>query len=160
MKQVFLTLFFYGILLGCKEKSSKIVTPTEPTFTKEAEGYLVKANGDTIHKLDIEIADDDFQRETGLMYRNSMADNQGMLFVFPSEEYRSFYMKNTRIPLDIIYLDENYKAVDFVENVSPMNEKSLPSQVPAQYVLEINGNLSEKLTFEIGDKLVLSDSKN
>lgn len=157
MKHLVILIFLTGLFFSCKEQSSKIVTPADPIFTKEAEGYLIKANGDTLQLLDIEIADDDFQRETGLMYRNSMQDNQGMLFIFPKEEYRSFYMKNTRIPLDLIFLDENYIAVDFQENVAPMSEMSLPSKVPAQYVLEINANLSEKLTFEIGDRLVLQN---
>lgn len=141
-------------LTGCKdEKLNKSISTAEVTFTKEAELLLLKPTGDTIQQLDIEIADSDYERETGLMYRDSMKNNQGMLFVFENEKPRYFYMKNTHIPLDIIYLDANKTIVNIIENAEANNESSLPSQKPAKYVLEIKAGLSNEWNLESGDKI-------
>lgn len=148
------------VLISCKEEK-KNIKPTEITFKKEGELTLYKSITDTIiSKLDIEIADTEYDVQTGLMYRNSMAENQGMLFVFPSMRERFFYMKNTRIPLDLIYLDNNKLIVSFQENANPLDESSLPSEVPAQYVLEVNAGLAEKWLLEIGDRMEFLDQQN
>jgi len=147
------------IFISCVEEK-KNIKPIEITFKKEGELTLYKSTVDTIiSKLDIEIADTDYDVQTGLMYRNSMAENQGMLFVFPTMRERFFYMKNTRIPLDLIYLDNNKLIVSFQENASPLNESSLPSKVPAQYVLEVNAGLAEKWLLEIGDRMEFIDQQ-
>jgi uncharacterized membrane protein (UPF0127 family) len=140
-------------LSACKEQK-KDITPIEVSFTKEGSLTIYKAATDSIvARLDIEIADTDYDVQTGLMYRNSMQKTQGMLFVFPTMRERFFYMKNTRIPLDLIYLDNNKHIVSFQENATPFDEASLPSRVPAQYVLEINAGLSEKWLLEVGDRI-------
>ena len=145
------------LIFSCKDTPSPNKTIAEPVFKKEAEAYLIKSTGDTITNLDLEVADDDYTRETGLMFRNSMKDHQGMLFVFPKEEYRSFYMKNTRMSLDLLFLDANYKIVDFQEHAQPLDESPLPSKIPAKYVLELNAGLTKKLLLEVNDKLVLQE---
>ena len=134
-----------------KQKTSGSIAPSEIAFTKEGELSLFKSDGSFIRKIDIEIADDDYQRETGLMHRSSLKESQGMLFVFDQEEPRGFYMKNTLITLDIIYLNKDGVIVSFAENAQPEDLTTLPSQVPAQYVLEINGGLSEEWVLEVGD---------
>jgi len=90
------------------------------------------------------------------MHRGSMENNQAMLFIFPNIQMRSFYMKNTIIPLDIIYLDENKKVVSIQKNAKPMDETSLPSSAPAKYVLEINGGLSDELNIVEGDSIAFT----
>lgn len=148
------------VIFSCK-KEQKVIKPTEIAFKKEGELTLYKSTSDSIiTKFDIEIADTAYDVETGLMYRSSMKDNQGMLFVFPTMRQRSFYMKNTEIPLDIIYLDNDNFIVSFQENAKPLDESSLPSQVPAQYVLEINAGLAEKWLLEIGDRMEFVDNQN
>lgn len=150
-----LFLFFFGILFtGCKsEPEENESIETEPiVFTKEAELYLIKAEGDTIQKIDIEIADNDYERETGLMYRESMEEKQGMLFVYDTEAPRSFYMKNTYFPLDLVFYDSDSTAVSFQENTEPLSEDNLPSGEAVQYILELNGGLIEKWNIETGDK--------
>lgn len=143
-------------IASCKE-DKKAVKPVVITFKKEGELTLKKAESDSIIKsIDIEIADDDYQTQTGLMYRNSMEKNQGMLFVFPDEQYHSFYMKNTKIPLDIIYIGADKKIVSIQKNAQPMDDSSLPSNAPAQYVLEINAGLSDAWNLEVGDKIEYS----
>ena len=149
-----------AITISSCKKEQKVIKPTLVTFKKEGELTLYKSTSDSIiTKLDIEIADTDYDVETGLMYRTSMKDNQGMLFVFPTMRQRSFYMKNTQIPLDLIFLNNDNFIVSFQENAKPLDESSLPSQVPAQYVLEINAGLAEKWLLEIGDRMEFVDNQ-
>ena len=139
---------------SCKENSgNQTIAPTEISFKKEGELTLSKSDGTFIRKIDVEFAEDDYERETGLMHRSTLKDSQGMLFTFEQEEQRAFYMKNTLIALDIIYLNKDGVIVSFAENAKPEDLTPLPSQVPAQYVLEIKGGLSEDWVLEIGDKI-------
>ncbi|MEO1032019.1 MAG: DUF192 domain-containing protein [Bacteroidota bacterium] len=137
-----------------KEKKSKTEDKVIVSFKKEGLLELKKAVSDSIIKtLDIEIADNDYETQTGLMYRTELGIQQGMLFIFPDVQMRSFYMKNTKIPLDIIYIDEDKRIVSFQKNAKPFDERSLPSEVPAKYVLEINAGLSDEWQLEVGDKI-------
>lgn len=142
-----------GFSQSCKEdKSNTIVKEFKIEFKKEGELQLKKAETDSIlATLDIEIADDEYTTQTGLMYRKQMASNHGMLFIFPDVNYRAFYMKNTEIPLDIIYIAEDKSIVSIQKNAQPMNETSLPSEAPAKYVLEVNAGLSDQWNLEKGD---------
>lgn len=159
MKNLLTLLVLVLVFTSCKEET-KTIKPTKISFKKEGELTLYKSTNDSIiAKLDIEIADTAYDTETGLMYRDSMEENQGMLFVFPSMQLRSFYMKNTRIPLDIIYLNAEKNIVSFQENAKPLDESSLPSQVPAKYVLEVNAGLAEKWLLEIGDRMEYTDNQ-
>lgn len=152
-----LSAFFilvFALALSCKNDKPKTSSKVEISFKKEGVLQLKKTTTDSIIKtLDIEIADDDYQTQTGLMYRTKLGNNQGMLFIFPDTDYRSFYMKNTKIPLDIIYIDDNKTIVSFQKNAKPFDEKALPSNAPAKYVLEINAGLSDKWAIEIGDTI-------
>lgn len=144
------------ILTSCKE-DKKVIKPIEIKFKKEGELSLFKSTSDSlIAKFDIEIADDEYETQTGLMHRKSMTNNNAMLFIFPDMQMRAFYMKNTYIPLDIIYLDKDSLIVSIQENAKPLDETSLPSGVPAQYVLEINGGLSQQWSIAVGDKMVFT----
>ena len=87
------------------------------------------------------------------MYRTGMEDNQGMLFIFPDARERSFYMKNTQIGLDIIFINSEKRIVSFHKNARPYDATSLPSVEPAQYVLEIKAGLSNRWNLEIGDRV-------
>lgn len=152
-----LSLFFLASLLvlscnGDKDQEA-IDTGDRFEFTKEGELSLINPEGDTLKKIDIEIADNTYERETGLMHRESMEEHQGMLFIFNSEGQRSFYMKNTLIPLDIIYYSGDSTAVKIYENTTPMDETSLPSEEPAQYVLEINAGLVNQWGIALDDKI-------
>ncbi|MFV9550178.1 DUF192 domain-containing protein [Algibacter sp. PT7-4] len=140
------------LFTNCKE-NKKVIKQTEVTFTKEGELSIYKVADSTKITLDIEIADTDFDIETGLMYRNSMKNTQGMLFVFNDEQERYFYMKNTKIPLDLIYINANKSIVSFLKNAKPFDESSLPSNAPAKYVLEINAGLVDTWKINIGDRV-------
>ncbi|SRX54477.1 DUF192 domain-containing protein [Aequorivita sp. CIP111184] len=159
MKKILVSAAIAGSILtfyNCKDNTnseSKSLTK-EIKFTNEGELYLLKAESDSIiTKLDIEIADDEYSTQTGLMYRHSMAENQGMLFVFNDSRQRSFYMKNTEIPLDILYFNSEKEIISIQKNAKPFDETSLPSDAASQYVLEVNAGLSDKWKLEKGDKI-------
>jgi len=141
------------LILGCSNRSKKIITTTEPQFKAEGILYVTRQTDTLLHKLIIEVADTPYERETGMMYRSSMKKHQGMLFVFNKEAQRSFYMKNTEIPLDIIYLNKNLEVVSIIHNAEPMNEQSLSSKVPAQFVLELLAGQSNALGLLVGDQV-------
>jgi uncharacterized membrane protein (UPF0127 family) len=157
-KMTFLSLLILGgFFVGCEDRQTekKRVSTATVEFKKEAEVYLTKANGDTLQQLEIELADDDYERQTGLMYRTKMSRNRGMLFIFPNEQPRAFYMKNTHIPLDLIFLNSQNKIINISRNATPESLESIPSNAPAQYVLEINAGLSDEWNIEVGDSLIL-----
>ena len=142
------------IIHACKNEPKKIIKTEEVTFTKEGELSIVKAEKDSLLvKLDIEIAESEYETQTGLMYRQGMEDDQGMLFVFTNEAMHSFYMKNTEFELDLIFIKSDTTIGSFQENAQPLSENGLSSQVPVQFVLEVNAGLSEKWQLEIGDKI-------
>lgn len=155
MRTLFTILFISVLLLqSCKTESKKEIKTEAISFTKEGVLTILKQETDSIlTHLDIEIAESEYETQTGLMYRESMKDNQGMLFIFPDVAMHSFYMKNTQIALDIIYIDENLKIASFQKDAQPFNETGLSSKVPVKYVLEINAGLSEKLELDIGDTI-------
>lgn len=158
----FLIFLFFGNvtlqLTSCKEeRKTSEVKKIEVKFTKEGELKLKKATSDSLlASLDIEIADDEYSTQTGLMYRKSMNNNQGMLFIFSDVDYRAFYMKNTEIPLDIIFIAEDKTIVSIQKNAQPMNETSLPSEAPAKYVLEVNAGMSDEWSLSKGDRIEFS----
>lgn len=146
-----------GLLLACKDKPNKVIKTEPITFKKEGELRIFKSKTDSVlTQLDIEIADSDYETQTGLMYRSSMADSQGMFFMFPDEAMHSFYMKNTEFPLDLIFIRQNKTIASFQENAQPFNESSLSSKVPIQYVLEVNTGMVKKWGLQVGDSIVFN----
>ncbi len=111
------------------------------------------------HRFSIEVAADDASREHGLMDRTSMPADHGMLFVFPDSEIRTFWMKNTLIPLDMLFFDSNRRLVTLLHDVPPCKADPCPiypSTAPARYVLELNAGTAAKLGVRIGDVLTFS----
>jgi uncharacterized membrane protein (UPF0127 family) len=106
--------------------------------------------------FDVEIADSDEERSKGLMFRDSLGINNGMLFVFDKEDIYDFWMKNTKIPLDIIWLNKEKEVVYTHKNTPPCPENVCFSIVPSKkalYVLELNSGVIEKIDLSINDKL-------
>ncbi len=134
---VYSWLQFSGKPLEIKE--SKISAPAGPVFTQEGTLYFFdKASRDTLTNLTIEIADNETDITQGLMWRHTMADSCGMLFLFAGEEPRSFWMKNTYLPLDIIFINNYQQIVSIARNTEPLTLTSIPSAAPARYVVEVN----------------------
>jgi len=125
-----------------------------PALAAEAEREdLVIATDNGEHNFAVEIADDDRERALGLMYRREMAADEGMLFDFVTEQPASFWMRNTYIPLDMLFIKADGTIASIAERTTPLSEKSVPSKGPVRYVLEINGGLSDTLGIEAGDKV-------
>jgi len=115
--------------------------------------------------FEVELAVSFEEKKTGLMFRDSLEAGKGMLFVFDKEDIRSFWMKNTLIPLDIIWIDDKSEVVYISSNAQPClpaqadkegNCPGISSDKNAKYVLEINGGIAEKIGVKIGDKVDLS----
>lgn len=109
-------------------------------------------------ELNVEIADDSSERSTGLMYRESLPSNSGMLFIFPREGIYSFWMKNTKIPLDIIWIDKSFQVVHIEQDAQPCLElvcKKYISQESASYVLETNAGWVKRAEVEIGSRVTI-----
>ena len=108
-------------------------------------------------RFSVELAETRDKQSLGLMFRDSMPADHGMLFIFPNEAPRSFWMKNTLIPLDIIYFSEELKLVS-VANAKPCRVEQCPpypSKGPAKYVLELNSGRASELGLEAGDVMTL-----
>lgn len=132
-------------LMGCVPAAAQVSTP----------------NGDVIS---VELALTQEQRMQGLMYRTSLPENSGMLFVFDSAQPLSFWMKNTLIPLDVLFLDEKGTIVT-IHTMEPCPDEepqcpSYPSEVPAQYGLELNAGRAKELGLEVGDQLKIQGIKS
>ena len=109
-------------------------------------------------RFNVELATSQEEQALGLMFREELAEDTGMLFIFPAEGMRSFWMRNTRIPLDIFYFDADLKLVSVSENARPCKTRSCPSypsKGPARYVLELNAGKAAELGVEPGDVLEL-----
>ncbi len=124
------------------------------SFTKEGELSFINSKGELISQLSIEIADDDEQRITGLMFRDKMEENQGMLFIFPYEAPQSFWMKNTILPLDIIFVSAKMEIVKIHKNTIPYSEQSYSSVRPSQYVVEVNAGYTDRYGIKEGDRII------
>lgn len=96
--------------------------------------------------LNAEIADTPEKRQLGLMYREKLNEKSGMLFVFPEENYHAFWMKNMKFPIDIIWINGNYKIVHIEKDAQPCRElcKSYYPKYTAKYVLEVSANFTER----------------
>lgn len=120
----------------------------------------VHIQGDQVKaQFSVEIADDPAERAVGLMNRTSMPRSAGMLFIFEKVGPVSFWMRNTLIPLDILYFDENGVLLNIAHMATPHDETALPSDGNAKYVLEINGGLAKRLRIKPGSQLLHADLK-
>ena len=101
--------------------------------------------------LRAEVADTPAKRVLGLQYRNELADDQGMLFLFPSATTQSFWMKNTPLPLDMIFISSDLKIVGIIHQAVPFSTTTLSVPAPSQFVLEIKGGISQRSGIEVGN---------
>lgn len=145
---VILAIVIVIIINSNKETST---TDSEYQFHKEGELVILDSNKVIKKKIDIEIADTEYDRELGLMFRKEMSDEQGMLFIFPVEDELSFWMRNTYIPLDMIFINTQKRIITIHKNTIPLSEGSYRSSAPAKYVLEVNGGFTDRYQIKEGD---------
>lgn len=114
--------------------------------------YYLTVKGKTIK---VEIAADEESRDRGLMFRDSLPPDSGMLFIFPEEDIRDFWMKNTQLPLSIAYITANGLILN-IKDMQPLSLDSVNSEAPAQYALEMNQGWFNKNNIKAGDTIIFS----
>ncbi len=148
-KGIFLSLFFVGFLfcfifvLGCEKTNNA---------DEIEEKVIITINN---NKIIAEVADEPLEREIGLMNRTSLGKNKGMLFVFEQENPVAFWMKDTLIPLDIIFANKDMEIVEISENLQPCKEAPCPTfkAYPVKYALEVNAGYAKEKGIKTGDRL-------
>lgn len=155
MKKIILALGLVSLMISCDKKEPNISeenNKVEIEFTRDGELEFLNENGEPFKKIDIEIAETDNRRARGLMDRSQMDEDKGMLFIFGDDEIRrhTFYMKNTRIPLDIMYFSKDSVLINIARNAQPgadseMNGGSVAAAASdSKFVVEINGGLADQ----------------
>ena len=121
-------------------KKEKIVI--ENKLSKNKEFFLV------------ELAKNEYEKKKGLQCKKYLKKNEGMLFIWSDEDYRNFWMKNTAIPLDLIFINSKFEIVDIYFNATPFSKKLIRSQKRAKFVLELNVGVFKELGFDVGDRII------
>jgi uncharacterized membrane protein (UPF0127 family) len=145
MKKARLFYFFLILFLGCGNKEGIVEVRV-----------LSGQTGNELGSFKAELADDAGERSMGLMFRNKLGANQGMLFVFSEDSLSPFWMQNTLIPLDIIFVDAEKKIVSLVAQAQPQTTEPRSPAGPYRYVLEIPGGRAAALGIQAGDRLDFS----
>jgi uncharacterized membrane protein (UPF0127 family) len=147
-------LFVQNPLKHATKNNKGTVKTIENKFTMEGELFFLDKTGrDTIKTIAIEIADTEYDKQTGLMHRYSMPDSLGMLFIFEKEEPQSFWMKNTYISLDIIFLNKDMEITTIQKHTEPLTEWPIPSDKPAKYIIEVNAGFCDMHNINNGVKV-------
>jgi uncharacterized membrane protein (UPF0127 family) len=123
----------------------------EPQFYKEGEMAFTNTAKDTIKVVDIEIADNDQERTQGMMYRSSMSFDRAMLFIMEYEREQSFWMRNTKMSLDIMYVNGEMEIVTIYKHTQPFSESPIPSFERAKYVVETSAGFCDKFGIQEGN---------
>lgn len=131
-------------------RSSARGAPAAAADTTEGPGLTTLRIGDV--EARVEVADEPSERERGLMYRDSLPEDTGMLFVYPSQRTLSFWMRNTKIALDIAYVDQRGYIVD-IQRMEPQSDELHESAAPAMYAVEMAAGWFEEHGVEVGDRV-------
>jgi uncharacterized protein len=140
---------------GCSSNAHR-KPKDEPAFRHDGNlDFLRPVAGSTepevLASIAIEVADDPIEQSRGLKYRSSMEEYQGMLFVFFREGPQSFWMQDTKISLDILFVNEALQIVHIADNTVPYSEESIPSRKPARYVVEVLAGFCQRHGIRPGD---------
>jgi len=142
----FLSFLFLFQFVACNKTSSWANAET-------IGARISNGDGTSSPELTLELALTNQQRQVGLMYRKSMPETTGMLFVFPNNAKRSFWMKNTYLALDMIFINDNLIVDSIVHNATPLTTTQRVSKGPAKYVVEVRGGLAGKWGIVPGSRL-------
>lgn len=129
-----------------------LVFVTEPALAAERQTLEI-ASKTGVHAFSVEMATTEAERQQGLMYRKSLPEGQGMLFDFQRDQEVGFWMRNTYIPLDMIFIRGDGRIWRIAENTEPLSEKIVPSNGPVRAVLEVIGGTARKLGIAPGDRV-------
>ena len=135
-----------------KPGTSTATASSEPQFKEEGSLRFLSAEGNNeIRNIKIELADTEAERARGMMHRKSIPTDTGMLFRMETLKPQSFYMRNTYVSLDIIFIDENKKIVNIAKETVPLTETNVSSTGPAKYVLEVAAGYTAAYGIKAGD---------
>ncbi len=137
-KLIILAILSIGLACSNSESNNSSDQPKGRTITIESELTFLDNDGNELTTLDIAIADDQMERSQGLMDVRQMGQNEGMLFIFDNEQPQSFWMANTPLSLDIMYVSADSTIVRIYPDTTPFSEATLPSGYPSKYVVETN----------------------
>lgn len=144
-KIIVINLFTAFFILFSQNSHSQEKFPT---------GKLTVKTQDTSNDFDIELALDDSHRQYGLMFRTNLPEMNGMLFIYEEKKRISMWMKNTFIPLDILFIDDDGKIIRIAKSQQPRSLSLIRSGGEAKAVLELNGGLTDKLNIAVGDEII------
>jgi uncharacterized membrane protein (UPF0127 family) len=123
-------------------------------FAQAAELQTLEIASKTgVHAFQVELAITPEEKERGLMFRRELPDGQGMLFDFQTDQNVAFWMKNTLIPLDMLFIRGDGRILRIAENTEPLSERNIPSGGPVRAVLEVIGGTAKKLGIAPGDRV-------
>jgi hypothetical protein len=142
-----------AIIAMPKKSQDTVSNSTTPMFKKQGALTFIGKNTRPIMKIDIEISDNDSKREVGLMGRPTMEERQGMLFIFEQAQFQSFWMHNTILPLDMLFIDASGEIKTIHKNTTPFSDQTYQSTVPVIYVLEVMGGFTDKYNVAVGDHI-------
>lgn len=153
---IFCIILIFGLSAFCDKSSLNLA------FYEKKDGVFYKnneENHDVIFKeVNLFIADTPNKRLRGLMFVKKLDENKGMIFIFDREDDLRFWMKNTFIPLDLVFLDKNFNIIGIVKNATPLYDKKLEN-IPtygvkgkSKYVIELNAFFTDKYNIHVGDK--------
>jgi len=141
--------YYFILLVACVGFSISTYCAFGQTLTKGT--VAVYNNGDNKScEFLVEFAVTPMELSRGLMFRESLAANAGMFFIFQDESIRKFWMKDTRVPLDIIFINSSFKVIDVHYHAKPMDTTTIVSKVPARYVLEIKAGIASSCKIQTG----------
>lgn len=177
MNKALLFVVFLGVAFDVYARPLDVQTAVEmkqkndlgafqtPSDLKENSAYAfsyrdcyIQTGGKMIH-LNVEVADTPALQATGLMFRTSLAPNKGMLFIAPQDRMWHMWMKNTLIPLDMIFIDNDGKVVKIVSDTRPQDLTLVSSDEPVRAVLEIGGGQAKNLGISVGNTVHLAPAK-
>ncbi len=146
-------IFAFAVFMIINTFFSDKKNDNEFMFKKDGVLTFFDSTDNILAKIDIQTANTDFDRQLGLMFRKSMSENQGMLFIFPQESVQSFWMRNTYISLDMIFVNTDKKIITIHKNTKTLSDQSYRSTGPAKYVIEVDAGFSDKFNIKVGDKV-------
>ena len=120
--------------------------------------FVDSGSGASTKEFSMEVCANDAERGRGLMFRKSLDDLNGMIFIFPEEREHTFWMKNTYIPLDMLFLSKDLTIVGILENTAPLTETPRSVGKPSTYVVELAGGVTKKFGIKVGDRLRIDGS--
>lgn len=159
-KELFTVLLavFVFMTVGCQRKESNSSDEEQRrgrTIEYTRNVTFLNSSGASITTIDVAVADDDAERSAGLMDVNQLPSDKGMLFIFEDQKPRSFWMANTPLSLDIIFVNEDMEIVRIHHNTQPFTENNFTSGDPAKYVVEVNGGFCVSHDIQEGMKIQL-----